>query len=144
MRADMPCRPAAAASLSSPRAASGDEGVGAEFVWLWSEAAVTASFNIEIVEHARSLILAVAGELDISTARLLDDGIARAKATDAATIVVDLARVDFIDSSGLHVLIKHAYRDHCPRIRLTKGSSRVQRLFELTGAIDHLPFVTRE
>jgi anti-sigma B factor antagonist len=109
----------------------------------WPEATVTPSFNIEIVEQPGSLTLVVAGELDISTARLLDDELARAKATDAASIVVDLDRIEFIDSSGLHVLIKHAYRGQkCQRVRLTKGSPRVQRLFELTGALDRLPFAS--
>jgi anti-anti-sigma factor len=58
-------------------------------------------------------------------------------------IVVDLDEVGFIDSSGLHVLLRHAAsssRDGA-RLRLTKGSQQAQHLFTLTGAIDHLPFV---
>ncbi|MDQ6811839.1 MAG: STAS domain-containing protein [Actinomycetota bacterium] len=104
---------------------------------------MTTSFNIEIVERASSLILVIRGELDISTARLLDDELGRAEATDAATIVVDLDHVDFIDSSGLHVLIKHACSDQSRRrVGLTKGSPQAQRLFKLTGTLDHLPFVS--
>jgi anti-sigma B factor antagonist len=102
---------------------------------------VTTSFNIEIVERDGSLVLVLEGEIDMSTAPLLDDGLARAEATDSATIVVDLVHVDFIDSSGLHVLIKHACsEDNRERIRLTKGSPAVQRLFEISGAVDYLPF----
>jgi anti-sigma B factor antagonist len=119
--------------------------VEADLVWFWPEATVANPFNIEIVEDAGSLTLVVAGELDISTSRLLDDQLARAKETDAATIVVDLDRIDFIDSSGLHVLIKHAYRDQTSqRVRLTKGSRAAQRLFALTGALDRLPFVSSD
>lgn len=44
-------------------------------------------------------------------------------------------------STGLHVVIKHAGEQDCrPRVLLTKGSPQVQRLFELTGALDYLPF----
>ncbi len=106
---------------------------------------MTASFNIETFERDRSLFLVVAGELDLSTAGRLDDELERAAATDAATIVVDLDHVDFIDSSGLQVLIKHACdEERGERIRLTQGSPQAQRLFQITGARDRLPFVSRE
>jgi anti-sigma B factor antagonist len=99
------------------------------------------AFNIELVERQSSLVLVLEGEIDMSTAPLLDDELARAEATDAPTIVVDLVHVEFIDSSGLHVLIKHACSDqNRERIRLTKGSPAVQRLFEITGAFEYLPF----
>lgn len=107
-----------------------------------SEATVTTSFDIRIVERGSSLTLVVEGELDISTARLLDDALAQVETTDAAMIVVDLDHVDFIDASGLHVLLKHACSDqNGQRVCLTKGSPQAQRLFELTGASDHLPFI---
>jgi anti-sigma B factor antagonist len=106
---------------------------------------VTTSFNVETLERDGSLIVVVEGELDLSTAHWLDDALVRAGAADAATIVVDLARVDFIDSSGLAVLIKHACREkHRNRIRLTKGSPQVQRLFQITGALDRLPFASAD
>ncbi len=103
---------------------------------------VTASFNIETFQRDVSLFIVVEGELDLSTASRLDEELARAKASDVATIVVDLDRVDFIDSSGLQVLIKHAYdQEQRKRICLTKGSPQAQRLFQITGALDRLPFV---
>jgi anti-sigma B factor antagonist len=106
---------------------------------------VTASFNIETFERHGSLFLVVEGELDLSTAGRLDEELARAEASDVATIVVDLDRVDFIDSSGLQVLIKHAYdQKQRKRICLTKGSPQAQRLFQITGALDRLPFVPRQ
>jgi anti-sigma B factor antagonist len=107
----------------------------------FSEAAVTARLNIEIVERAKGLILVLRGELDLSTAPLLEDELTRAKATAAPTIVVDLDELEFIDSSGLHVLIEHARPTlGRQRVRLTRGSPQVQRLFEISGMLDHLPF----
>ena len=103
---------------------------------------MTTAFEIEIARRAGSLILVVKGELDMSTAGRLDQELTRAKATDAATIVVDLDQVGFIDSSGLQVLIEHARPPENPgRVNLTRGSPQAQRLFELTGALDRLPFV---
>jgi anti-anti-sigma factor len=95
--------------------------------------------RIDTVARDGSLVLVVAGELDISTSHLLDDALARALRAGALSIVVDLLAVSFIDSTGLHVLIRHAQESR-PRIHLTKGSAQVQRLFELTGALDYLPF----
>jgi anti-anti-sigma factor len=100
-------------------------------------------FSIESVRRERSLVLIVEGEVDLATAPLLDDELARATATRAETIVIDLRRVSFLDSSGLHVLIKHAgSNERPPRVQLTKGSSQVQRIFELAGLLDYLPFAS--
>jgi anti-anti-sigma factor len=97
--------------------------------------------TIDTVGRDGSLVLVVEGELDIATSHLLDEALERAVSTDALSIVIDLGAVSFIDSTGLHVLIRHAQESR-PRIRLTKGSAQVQRLFELSGALDYLPFVS--
>jgi anti-sigma B factor antagonist len=101
--------------------------------------------NIDIVGHDGSLVLVVHGELDIVTSPLLDEALLSARGTSAASIVVDLQSVSFIDSTGLHVLIKHVHaEDGRARIRLTKGSRQTQRLFQLSGAFDYLPFVAED
>jgi anti-sigma B factor antagonist len=99
--------------------------------------------NIDVVERDGSLVLVVEGELDIGTAPMLDQELTRAEASEAGTLVVNLDRVAFIDSTGLHVLIKHAAlsSENGRRLRLTKGSPQVRRLFEVTGTIEHLPFL---
>jgi anti-sigma B factor antagonist len=88
-------------------------------------------------------VLVVHGELDITTSHLLDEALVRARDTDPVRIVVDLHAVSFIDSTGLHVLIRHACAERsCGRIRLTQASPQAQRLFELSGVLDCLPFVS--
>jgi anti-sigma B factor antagonist len=110
---------------------------------LLREQSLAIPLRIDAVERGGSLVLVVEGELDIVTSHSLDEALECARSTDAARIVVDLRAVSFIDSTGLHVLIKHAAtEERCPRIRLTKGSAQVQRLFELSGASEHLPFVS--
>jgi anti-anti-sigma factor len=100
-------------------------------------------FRIDTVERDGALVLAAEGELDIVTSPLLDEALVRARATDAASIVIDLGKISFIDSTGLHVLIKHVDTENGrARIRLTKGSPETQRLFELSGAVEYLPFVS--
>lgn len=99
--------------------------------------------RIDAVGRDGSLVLVLEGDLDITTSHLLDEALERAHSTDAISIVVDLVAVSFIDSTGLHVLIKHA-RAHANRarvrVRVADGSPQVQRLFQLTGASRYLPF----
>ncbi len=97
--------------------------------------------NIQLVEHDQSLLVRVDGELDLATAPELDRTLTRAESAHM-DIVLDLDRVSFIDSTGLHVLLKHACAQTAARrFRLTRGSAQVQRLFELSGVAHLLAFV---
>lgn len=102
-----------------------------------------APFDIDIAERDGSLVLTVRGEIDITTAPLLEEELGRAAATDAVGILVDLDQVSFMDSTGLHVLIKYAASSGQTgqRFHLTRGSAQVRRLFEISGAKDYLPFL---
>jgi anti-sigma B factor antagonist len=100
-------------------------------------------FEIEIVERDDAVVLVVEGEIDIATAPLLEQRLTEAEAGDAPRLIVDLDRVSFMDSTGLQVLVAHTLSEtNGRRLRLTKGSPQVQRLFTVTGMVDHLPFVS--
>lgn len=91
-------------------------------------------------EVARHLVLD--GDLDSHTAPKLDAVVQSLGADDDVTI--DLARVGFIDSSGLRVLITahSVLSERGQRLVLMAPSSAVIRLFEITGLSEHL-HVTR-
>lgn len=80
----------------------------------------------------------------MASAPSLDERLTEAQARDATTVVVDLEQLRFMDSSGLRVLLRHvnpgAGRDD-QRFFLTPGPRQVQRLFEVSGVLDHLPFM---
>lgn len=100
-------------------------------------------FRIDTIACDDSLVLAVHGELDIVTSPLLDEALMRALDAPVARIVVDLEAVSFIDSTALHVLIRHARsEDGRARVRLTKGSPQTQRVFDLSGVSEYLPFAS--
>lgn len=101
------------------------------------------TFDIEIVERDHTLILKVRGELDMATAPLLSKRLELAEAGAATSVLVDLDQVEFMDSTGLHVLIAHfAGNRNGTRYSLTRGSPQVQRLFEVAGVHDRLPFAS--
>jgi anti-anti-sigma factor len=56
------------------------------------------------------LVAAVTGEIDVSNAAELERAIAGELDDDAAGLVVDLAGLEFMDSSGVHLLFALARR----------------------------------
>lgn len=81
--------------------------------------------------------LVVSGEIDAHTAPALAAAIAD---TNGATIVVDLAGVEFVDSSGLRVLIDAHQQalDDDRALRLVNPSDAVRRLFDISGVDGYL------
>jgi anti-anti-sigma factor len=95
-------------------------------------------------EHAEDReILHLDGELDPHTAPLLKQEVDRLAEAGARNIVLDLSRLQFIDSSGLRVVIS-AHRDIADRggeLTLRSPSETAQRLLEITGLVDHITIV---
>jgi anti-anti-sigma factor len=85
-------------------------------------------------------VIALFGELDIASASLLERGLKRLQWA-GTPIVVDLSGLDFIDSTGLHVLLRAAARAPAGGFSLLRAPERVQRIFSLTATGKHLPFV---
>ncbi len=88
----------------------------------------------------RTLVLA--GELDLATRPLFDAALSRVARERPARLILDLSEVAFMDSTGLHgVLTAKAMcaASDC-ELSLMRGSTQVQRLFELSGVLDELAF----
>ncbi len=99
--------------------------------------------DIATVHDGECVRIVAEGELDLSTAPQLAQALLAAEATDAPRIVVDIQAVSFIDSSGLRMLFEaHARsRRNGNRLRLTRGTDHVGRLFALVDAGNRLPFI---
>lgn len=84
--------------------------------------------------------LALVGELDPHTAPLLATALTEHIDRGAAVIRLDVARLDFIDSSGLRVLVEaHRTLGSAPgSLRLAAVSATFLRLLEVTGLDQHL------
>jgi anti-sigma B factor antagonist len=83
-----------------------------------------------------SLIVSVGGELDIVTSRQLDDVL-----TQARRIILDLAAVDFMDTSSLAVIIGHWKRLRAAGGELILAGARYRytKTLWITGLADRLP-----
>lgn len=80
-------------------------------------------------------VLAVGGEIDSYTAPTLRDRLADLLDSGSSTVVVDLSSVDFLDSTGLGVLV--AGLDWAKQLGgalpLVCAQERILRLFRITG-----------
>ncbi len=81
--------------------------------------------------------LALAGEIDAYTAPALADAIEQC---ELSHVLIDMAEVEFVDSSGLRVLIEAHQEAQASerRIQLTNPSPAVSRLLEISGIDDYL------
>lgn len=97
-------------------------------------------FRVRTRSAGDAHVIALTGELDLATAQALDRELEHAETTDARVIALDLRELEFIDSSGLRVIVK-AHRRAAGRLVVVKGPERVQRAFELCGLLGLLAFV---
>ena len=91
----------------------------------------------EAVERVRVL-----GEIDLSVVDRLDREMRRAEATGARKIELDLDQLDFLDASGIRLLLAldRRSRSNGGRLRIRPASSpQVRRVLEVTGAGERLP-----
>jgi anti-anti-sigma factor len=83
------------------------------------------------------------GQLDLATRDRLHAALIAAFESGAKTIVLDLSRLDFMDSTGVQ-LADMAARIAAERRReflLVRGPRHIQRPFDLAGITDPLPFI---
>jgi anti-sigma B factor antagonist len=82
------------------------------------------------------------GELDLATVDAVQHELERVEGTDAPSIVVDLSGLEFMDSSGVRLLVgAHARsRSDADRLTLLRGCAAVQHVLEVSGLDDQLPF----
>ena len=99
-------------------------------------------FSIRCRREGDREIVEVVGQLDLSSAWELERELRRAEATDAAEVVVDLTRLEFVDTVGMEVVIHAAARSrhHSKRLTIRPGPVAVQRTFERSGLAAVLPF----
>jgi anti-anti-sigma factor len=87
--------------------------------------------------------LTLSGDLDLLSRPALEGALDRLLGSDAELLIVDLREVEFMDSTGLHLVVQAHQRAHAAgrRLVLVRGSEHVQRLFDLTGVTDSLTIV---
>lgn len=100
---------------------------------------------VEARTHRRTALVALRGELDVVTVSKVAEVLEGLKpeADGVRHVVLDLRGLTFMDSSGLHELIKQNEfaRSNRHNLAVVRGSDAIERLLELTGVKDRLVLV---
>jgi len=104
---------------------------------------MSAELTVDARNGADDVLVSVEGEVDLATAPELEAALERALAGKPRRVVVDLRRVQFLDSSGLSLLARQhrLARRAAGRLIVVKGPPHVHQVFELTGMSEHLTMV---
>jgi anti-anti-sigma factor len=98
------------------------------------------------VEPEREVVRVVPiGELDMATVGQLAEELTKLRDVGFKCLVLDLRRLEFMDSSGVHLILEaDAYaRTNGHDFAVIPGPPVIQRLFELSGVGDQLEFRDR-
>ena len=87
--------------------------------------------------------VALVGELDLSTVAKVQEELRRVEAASPATLVVDLSKLTFLDSTGLRCIVTADERARAEgrRIVIVRGPDPVQRVFAITRLEERLEMV---
>ena len=80
-------------------------------------------------------VLTAHGDVDVSTAPQLRQAIIEEASAGPGPLVIDLSDVDFLDSTGLGVLVSglKRFRTMDSDVLLVVGTTRILKVFEITG-----------
>jgi anti-sigma B factor antagonist len=87
--------------------------------------------------------MALVGELDLSSVPKVQEELRRVEAGSPATLVLDLSKLTFLDSTGLRCIVTadERARNEGRRIVIVRGPDAVQRVFAITRLEDRLEIV---
>jgi anti-sigma B factor antagonist len=95
-------------------------------------------FSIDVSERDGCTVLAVTGEVDVATAPQLRQEAVRVAAAGEIQLVIDLSGVDFLDSTGLGVIVGvlKRVRTHGGDLAIAGAEDHVRKVFEITRISD--------
>ena len=99
--------------------------------------------EIETSDRDGLVHVALRGELDLSSVAKVQEELDRIEQSAPATVVLDLSKLTFLDSTGLRCLVTadERARQSGRRVVLVRGPSSVQRVFTITRLEDRLEMV---
>jgi anti-sigma B factor antagonist len=99
-------------------------------------------FHVEVATDGDGVRVAPVGELDLGTLPDVEERLDELLSARPRALVLDLRGLRFIDTSGLRLVLRLQARTRRDGVELAlvPGSPRVQRIFEICGVLELLPF----
>jgi anti-anti-sigma factor len=100
-------------------------------------------FEITTEEAEGQTRVTLVGELDIASAPQFEEGLQQAESNSPDVLVLDLRKVEFIDSTGLRAVIAADERARTAgrRFVIIRGTQAVERVFSVTQLDQRLEIV---
>jgi len=97
--------------------------------------------DLNVRKEGDHAVLAVGGEIDVYTAPKLREKLIELVSDGEYHLVVDLEKVDFLDSTGLGVLVGglKRVRNHDGSLRLVCTQEKILKIFRITGLTKVFP-----
>jgi anti-sigma B factor antagonist len=92
-------------------------------------------FSVDVEDDGALVVLRLHGELDLATVPTVEDTFERH--ADRRAIVLDLADLEFMDSSGVRLVVEL----NRPDVAFMAAAPRVARVLDMTGVAERLTWV---
>jgi anti-sigma B factor antagonist len=98
------------------------------------------NFCMNVVAEAEGVCVKLKGELDIAGAPELRDALAQLSEEPGCSILIDVADLTYLDSTGISVLVVAAkrIRSEGGSFAVANVSGAVRRILEITGLVEFL------
>ena len=99
-----------------------------------------AELRFAMETHGASVVVSVQGELDVTSSQRFDDFLSEAAAA-SDRVILDMSKVDFMDTTALAVIVAHWRRqaDEGGQFLLAGARYRYTKALWITGLADRLP-----
>jgi anti-sigma B factor antagonist len=99
-------------------------------------------FDVEVERRGHYVVVRPVGDLDLAVVDVVEQTL-RPLENEFSEVVIDLRAVEFLDSTGLRMILSAdaRSRNDAFNLRVIKGGDQVQRLLALTGMDKHLSLI---
>jgi anti-sigma B factor antagonist len=99
------------------------------------------NFRVDVEDDGTVLVLRLRGDLDLAAVPTVEVAVDR-HSSGRQALVLDLRELDFMDSSGLRMILQLPNRQDGIDVAFVAPGERVGRLLDMTGARARLTWVT--
>jgi anti-sigma B factor antagonist len=97
-----------------------------------------APFKVSSEQDSGVSVIVVEGELDMNTATQLEQELDAPLSKPGSALLIDLGRCEFIDSTGIALLVR-AWQRLNGRFALCGVGDQVERVLDITGLEESIP-----
>ncbi|MHC1562141.1 STAS domain-containing protein [Actinomycetospora sp. C-140] len=102
--------------------------------------------RVDRTSHADQVVLIMHGELASDTLPVAQDEVTAAEADAPPVLVLDLAPLDYVDSSGVRLVLlaQHVAEEAGRRLAVRLGRGHTRRVFDMLGLTSRLEVLDRD